>query len=105
MGHRGPHGGDEAEGRQGHAHHVEDYAHGQILADGAESFTPQANGLGQMQNVLGQEGHIGGLDGDIARPATFILDREGTIVWRDLTENWRVRVRPERLIEQLRALP
>jgi len=47
----------------------------------------------------------GGLDGDIARPATFILDREGAIVWRDLTENWRVRVRPERLLDELRRLP
>ena len=47
----------------------------------------------------------GGLDGDIARPAVFVIDREGRIAWRDLTDNWRVRVRPERILEQLRALP
>lgn len=42
---------------------------------------------------------------DIARPATFILDREGQVVWRDVTANWRVRVRPEPLLERLAALP
>ena len=47
----------------------------------------------------------GGLDGDIARPAAFILDREGRVVWRDLTENWRGRVRPDHILEQLAAIP
>jgi len=40
--------------------------------------------------------------GDLARPATFVLDRRGHVVWRDLTENWRVRVRPERIVAALR---
>ena len=40
--------------------------------------------------------------GDVARPAVFILDREGVVRWRDLTENWRVRVRPEQVLEQIR---
>jgi peroxiredoxin Q/BCP len=49
---------------------------------------------------------LGGIRGDdIARPAVFVIDREGRIVWRDLTENWRVRVRPERILDQLRAIP
>ena len=49
---------------------------------------------------------LGGIEGDdIARPAVFVIDREGRIVWRDLTENWRVRVRPERVLERLRAIP
>jgi len=47
----------------------------------------------------------GGLEGDIARPAIFILDREGRVVWRQLTENWRVRLRPETVLEQLAAIP
>ena len=47
----------------------------------------------------------GGLGGDIARPAVFVLDREGRIVWRDLTDDWRVRVRPERVIEALAEIP
>jgi peroxiredoxin len=46
----------------------------------------------------------GGPFGDIARPACFLLDRQGRIVWRDLTENWRVRVRPDRVLDQLARL-
>ena len=38
---------------------------------------------------------------DIARPAVFILDRNGVVRWRHLTDNWRVRVRPETVLEQL----
>jgi len=47
----------------------------------------------------------GGLTDDIARPATFIIDREGTVVWRDLTENWRIRVRPDAILNELAKLP
>ncbi len=42
---------------------------------------------------------------DIARPATFLIDRQGRIVWRELTDNWRIRLRPERLLEQLAKAP
>ncbi len=46
------------------------------------------------------------IDGkDIARPATFLLDREGRIVWRDLTENWRIRPRPAVLLRELDRVP
>ena len=46
-----------------------------------------------------------GLEGDdIFRPAVFILDREGRITWRKLTDDWRVRVRPDEILEQLRLL-
>ena len=47
----------------------------------------------------------GGLDGDIARPALFILDRQGRVVWRELTDNWRVRARPDRLLRELARVP
>jgi peroxiredoxin len=43
--------------------------------------------------------------GDIARPATLILDRQGLVVWRDLTDNWRVRTRPEDVLRELRQIP
>lgn len=49
------------------------------------------------------QGGIGGVD--IARPATFLIDREGRIAWRDLTDNWRIRPRPRVLVEKLAALP
>ena len=40
-------------------------------------------------------------------PADFplLLDREGAVAWRHLTENWRVRVRPEQVLEQLSQIP
>lgn len=42
---------------------------------------------------------------DIARPATFIVDREGRIAGRDLTENWRVRPRAADLLAALERIP
>ncbi len=42
---------------------------------------------------------------DIARPAVFVLDRNGVVQWRSLTDNYRVRVRSETVLEQLRAIP
>ena len=41
---------------------------------------------------------------DIARPAEFLLDSSGVIRWVNLTENYRVRARPEQIIEQAKAL-
>jgi len=37
---------------------------------------------------------------DIPRPAVFIVE-DGVIQWRAVTENWRVRVRPDALLEAL----
>lgn len=42
--------------------------------------------------------------GDIARPAVFIVDGDGKIAWRSVTDNYRIRIRPEAVIEQLRAI-
>lgn len=53
--------------------------------------------------VLHAEGGMGGTD--IARPALFIVDRDGTIAWKNLTGNWRVRVRPDEVLRQLERLP
>lgn len=39
--------------------------------------------------------------GAIARPAIFIVEPDGRISWRSVTENWRVRVRPEQVLEAL----
>jgi peroxiredoxin len=50
--------------------------------------------------------HAGaGTDGqDIARPAEFLVDSTGTVRWRNLTENYWVRARPEQIIEVAKAL-
>lgn len=37
----------------------------------------------------------------IARPASFLIDEQGRILWRDLTEDWRVRLDPDRVLEHL----
>ena len=42
--------------------------------------------------------------GDVARPAVFVIDRTGQIAWRELTDNWRIRVRGETIVEQLQQL-
>lgn len=36
---------------------------------------------------------------DIARPAEILIDPSGTIRWVDLTEDYRVRTRPETVLE------
>jgi peroxiredoxin Q/BCP len=59
----------------------------------------------RMIDAFGVRHEAGGMGGvDIARPAVFVLDRGGRVVWRDLTENWRVRVRPESLLDVLRGI-
>lgn len=35
----------------------------------------------------------------IARPAEFLIDPTGTVRWVNLTEDYKVRVRPEQVIE------
>ena len=47
----------------------------------------------------------GGEDGkDIARPAEFLLDAGGTIRWVNLTDDFRVRARPEAVLEAINRL-
>jgi peroxiredoxin len=45
---------------------------------------------------------VGGTD--IARPAEFLLDRTGTVRWRNLTEDYRVRARVEEILAQARTV-
>jgi peroxiredoxin len=40
----------------------------------------------------------GGMAGDIARPAELLIDPTGTVRWVDLTEDYRVRARPETVL-------
>jgi peroxiredoxin len=44
---------------------------------------------------------LGPAGGDIPRPAVFVVDGTGAIRKRWLTDNWRVRVRPEQVLEEL----
>jgi len=47
----------------------------------------------------------GGPEGDIARPAELLIDPSGTVRWRDLTEDYWVRARPEAVLEAFDRLP
>jgi peroxiredoxin len=51
-----------------------------------------------LHRGAGPNGH------DIARPAEYLLDASGAIRWLNLTEDYRVRARPEQIIEQAKAL-
>jgi peroxiredoxin len=47
----------------------------------------------------------GGEDGqDIARPAEFLVDGTGTIRWVNLTDDLRVRARPEAVLKAIDSL-
>ena len=52
--------------------------------------------------VLHAGGGIGGRD--IARPAIFLIGPDGAVLWRYLPDNWRIRIRPEKLIAVVRDL-
>ena len=51
--------------------------------------------------LVHENGKPGG--GAIARPAIFLVEADGSISWRRLTDDYRVRVRPEEILEVLRA--
>ncbi len=42
---------------------------------------------------------------DIARPAEFLLDSSGIVRWVNLTDDYRVRARPEQILDAARKLP
>ncbi len=49
--------------------------------------------------------HPAGFQGkDISRPGEFLIDPSGVIRWRDLTENYRVRVKGEDILKGLDQL-
>ena len=41
---------------------------------------------------------------DIARPAEFLVDSSGVVRWRNLTDDLRVRLRPEAVLSAIDAL-
>jgi hypothetical protein len=45
------------------------------------------------------------MDGhDIARPAEFLLDRNGIVRWRNITGDLRLRATPEEMLDAARSL-
>jgi len=64
----------------------------QLLSD------PDAKAI-QEWGLLHAGGKPGG--GVIARPAAFLVEPDGTISWRNLTANYRIRVRSKQYLEAL----
>ena len=62
---------------------------------------PQTEAI-RRYDLLHTGAGVGGQD--IARPAEFLLDSTGVIRWVNLTEDFRVRARPEQIIEQAKQL-
>lgn len=48
--------------------------------------------------------HVVSKEQQIARPGEFLVDPTGTVRWRDLTEDYRVRTRPETVIDAFDGL-
>ena len=48
--------------------------------------------------------HVVSEEQQIARPGEFLIDPTGTVRWRDLTEDYRVRARPATVIEEFDRL-
>jgi peroxiredoxin len=46
----------------------------------------------------------GGPSGTVARSATFVLDKNGVVRWRDLTDNFRLRPKPEDVVAEVAKL-
>lgn len=53
---------------------------------------------GVLHAKAGEDGH------DIARPAEFLVDANGTVRWENLTENLLVRARPEAALKAVDSL-
>ena len=48
--------------------------------------------------------HAAGPSGDTARSATFVIDKDGVVRWRDLTQSYRIRPRAEDVVAQVATL-
>jgi len=52
-----------------------------------------------LHKGAGEHGH------DIARPAEFLIDKGGVVRWEKITEDLRVRARPEEMLAAAKSLP
>jgi peroxiredoxin len=66
-------------------------------------LSDQGGAVARQYDLIHKGAGAGGQD--VARPAEFLLDRSGTVRWRNLTEDYRVRARPEEMLERARELP
>ena len=86
-----------------------------VSVDTNEESARLAEGLGLqfpiLSDVQEEAIHTWGLvhenakpgGGALSRPAIFLVEPDGTISWRRLTDDYRVRLRPEDVLEFLRS--
>lgn len=64
-------------------------------------LSDEKNEVARLYDLL----HVGGAQGgDLSRPAEILIDPTGTVRWLDLTEDYRVRARPETVLEEFDQL-
>jgi peroxiredoxin len=69
------------------------------------SFPILADTEGRVLDVYDLRHDEGAPDGGaIARPATFVIDRDGIVRWRNLTESFRLRPSPDDVLAAVVAL-
>lgn len=62
---------------------------------------PKGNVI-RRYDLLHEKSGMGG--GPTARPAEFLIDRNGVVRWRNLTEDYRVRARADEMLREAKAL-
>lgn len=68
------------------------------------TFPLLADPEGAVVDHFGMRHENGMGERDVARPGVFVLDENRKVVWRSLTDNYRMRVRPAEIINALGEL-
>ena len=77
---------------------------GEKMASKKITFPLLADPELQFINACGLQHENGNpFGGDIARPALILVRKDGAILFRMLTDNWRVRPTPEIILEKVRS--
>ncbi len=66
------------------------------------------NAAAKVLGILSESGLPAGLElmgyeSDVPKPTTFVLDEKGKVIYADLTENYRVRPRPQDILKAIDA--
>jgi peroxiredoxin len=85
-----------------------------VVVDPVEQNAELAKQLGLSYRILSDADrrvidaydlrHDAGPSGSMARPATFVIDAQGIVRWRNLSESYRLRPRPEAVLAQVSQL-
>lgn len=68
-------------------------------------MTRSDSALSTQHPELPRSGGAGENGHDIARPAEFLIDKGGVVRWEKITDDFRVRARPEEMLAAAKRLP